>query len=238
MAKENVAKTAFMICRNFSINGGMLARNGIVQGLPLGQDEPVGGGTVAQGDTAFRPKSPASSEAESHAITSAPSVQETEATSIAASSALSQRGTPSNPKRERPRARTESQLETATKATPSRINSTDLSDALKAQDYNRTQWLLENHFQTVANGEYAWLPELRRLGYSALDITDELMEKSINGPWIFEPFEVPVLPTLRPGYHQIGCVHDPIMAMVNSPYFTRNTKTDPRPEDNVLLQVS
>jgi hypothetical protein len=25
---------AFMVCRNFSVNGGMLARNGIVQGLP------------------------------------------------------------------------------------------------------------------------------------------------------------------------------------------------------------
>jgi hypothetical protein len=25
---------AFMVCRNFSVNGGMLARNGVVQGLP------------------------------------------------------------------------------------------------------------------------------------------------------------------------------------------------------------
>lgn len=29
---------AFMVCRNFSVNGGMLARNGIVQGLPAAAD--------------------------------------------------------------------------------------------------------------------------------------------------------------------------------------------------------
>ncbi|KAL2150784.1 hypothetical protein VTH82DRAFT_7347 [Thermothelomyces myriococcoides] len=34
LAKENAAMRAFMVCRNFSVNGGMLARNGIVQGLP------------------------------------------------------------------------------------------------------------------------------------------------------------------------------------------------------------
>jgi hypothetical protein len=34
LARENAAMRAFMVCRNFSMNGGMLARNGIVQGLP------------------------------------------------------------------------------------------------------------------------------------------------------------------------------------------------------------
>ncbi|AEO64130.1 94faa115-af04-4cb1-8749-746e4ff2731d [Thermothielavioides terrestris] len=34
LAEENAAMRAFMVCRNFSVNGGMLARNGIVQGLP------------------------------------------------------------------------------------------------------------------------------------------------------------------------------------------------------------
>lgn len=34
LAQENAAMRAFMICRNFSVNSGMLARNGIVQGLP------------------------------------------------------------------------------------------------------------------------------------------------------------------------------------------------------------
>jgi hypothetical protein len=35
LAQENAAMRAFMVCRNFSINGGMLARNGVVQGLPV-----------------------------------------------------------------------------------------------------------------------------------------------------------------------------------------------------------
>lgn len=34
LAQENAAMRAFMVCRNFSVNGGMLARNGVVQGLP------------------------------------------------------------------------------------------------------------------------------------------------------------------------------------------------------------
>ncbi|KAK1759191.1 hypothetical protein QBC47DRAFT_420223 [Echria macrotheca] len=34
LAKENAAMRAFMVCQNFSVNSGMLARNGIVQGLP------------------------------------------------------------------------------------------------------------------------------------------------------------------------------------------------------------
>lgn len=37
LAQENAAMRAFMVCRNFSVNGGMLARNGIVQGLPVDQ---------------------------------------------------------------------------------------------------------------------------------------------------------------------------------------------------------
>ncbi|KAB5518817.1 hypothetical protein GE09DRAFT_503509 [Coniochaeta sp. 2T2.1] len=35
LAMENAAMRAFMICRNFSVNSGMLARNGVVQGLPV-----------------------------------------------------------------------------------------------------------------------------------------------------------------------------------------------------------
>ncbi|GAO17579.1 hypothetical protein UVI_02047320 [Ustilaginoidea virens] len=38
LAQENAAMRAFMVCRNFSVNGGMLARNGIVQGLPASSD--------------------------------------------------------------------------------------------------------------------------------------------------------------------------------------------------------
>lgn len=37
LAQENAAMRAFMVCRNFSINGGMLARNGVVQGLPVAE---------------------------------------------------------------------------------------------------------------------------------------------------------------------------------------------------------
>jgi len=48
LAQENAAMRAFMVCRNFSVNGGMLARNGVVQGLPAhessGRHKRRGGG--------------------------------------------------------------------------------------------------------------------------------------------------------------------------------------------------
>jgi hypothetical protein len=34
LPQENAAMRAFMVCRNFSVNGGMLACNGVIQGLP------------------------------------------------------------------------------------------------------------------------------------------------------------------------------------------------------------
>lgn len=37
LAQENAAMRAYMVCTNFSINGGMLARNGVVQGLPASE---------------------------------------------------------------------------------------------------------------------------------------------------------------------------------------------------------
>jgi hypothetical protein len=38
LAQENAAMRAFMVCRSFSVNGGMLARNGVVQGVPARED--------------------------------------------------------------------------------------------------------------------------------------------------------------------------------------------------------
>jgi hypothetical protein len=34
LARENAAMRAFMVCRSFSVHNGLLASNGIVQGLP------------------------------------------------------------------------------------------------------------------------------------------------------------------------------------------------------------
>lgn len=38
LAQENAAMRAWMVCQHFSVNGGMLARNGVVQGLPASKD--------------------------------------------------------------------------------------------------------------------------------------------------------------------------------------------------------
>lgn len=84
----------------------------------------------------------------------------------------------------------------------------DLTEALSSHDYDKTQWLLERFFRQVAVGEYSWLTELEQLGYSPLEITDELLEKAIHGSWIFEPFEMPVVQPFISDFHQSYCVHN------------------------------
>lgn len=39
LAQENAAMRAFMVCRNFAVNGGMLSRNGVIQGLPVSSSD-------------------------------------------------------------------------------------------------------------------------------------------------------------------------------------------------------
>lgn len=84
----------------------------------------------------------------------------------------------------------------------------DLTQALTARDYHKTQWLMEKFFDQVAIQEYSWLTELVQLGLSHLEITDELLEKAIHGSWIHEPFELPRSEVFTAGLHQSNCVHN------------------------------
>lgn len=83
----------------------------------------------------------------------------------------------------------------------------DLTKALESHNYNKTQWLLEKFFDQVAVKEYSWLNELLKLGFSPLEIADELLEKAIQGSWIHEPFEKPCSEFFTFGLHQSNCVH-------------------------------
>lgn len=88
---------------------------------------------------------------------------------------------------------------------------TDLAQALASRDRRMTQRLLETCFDQVAAHEYSWLKELVQLGFSPLEIANELLEKSIHGPWIYESFEapgsVPRSEQLITNFHRRGCVH-------------------------------
>lgn len=83
----------------------------------------------------------------------------------------------------------------------------DLTRAIKSRNRDQARWLLEWFFGQVAVQEYSWLTELVQLGFSPREITDELLEKAIQGPWIHEPFEKPISAPSVPHFHQDNCVH-------------------------------
>ncbi|KAK4160707.1 hypothetical protein QBC43DRAFT_245134, partial [Cladorrhinum sp. PSN259] len=199
LAQESAAMRAFMVCRNFSINGGMLARNGIVQGLPADDEDrrnkrPTG--------TRHSASSRASATTTSDSHTGL-HTRRSESTDYPIQSLRS--GEPSRQSTQSVRQSME--FEPLDMPDLEATSVSDLERALAAHDYNKTQWLLEQRFDRVATGQYAWLTELKKLDYSPLEITDELLEKAILGPWILEPFTPLVLPPFDPEFHLDRCAH-------------------------------
>lgn len=240
LAHENAAMRAFMVCRNFSVNGGMLARNGIVQGLPViesnrkssyrqtssgwglshhsnqpGHDYSSSASTAS---TTTAPSSAVVSNDSTSSSASAISSYEDDNLSVSMSSSVPSEAAGLRKKalmnnigqstkhvdsREVAEAYRQSLWEySQTSASPQ-----DLTKALESHNYNKTQWLLERFFDQVAVQEYSWLTELIKLGFSPLEITDELLEKAIQGSWLHEPFEEPHSESFTPDLHQTNCVH-------------------------------
>ncbi|KAL8300632.1 hypothetical protein RB593_010126 [Gaeumannomyces tritici] len=84
----------------------------------------------------------------------------------------------------------------------------NLREALRSRDRQELHDLLNACFGHVASEEYSWLAELRSLGYSSSDIADELLEREVCGPWIFQPVVLPFARQLMDGHHQPRCVHN------------------------------
>ncbi|KAL8396726.1 hypothetical protein RB594_003703 [Gaeumannomyces avenae] len=84
----------------------------------------------------------------------------------------------------------------------------NLREALRSRDRKELHDLLNAYFEHVASEEYSWLAELRSLGYSSSDIADELLEREVCGPWIFQPVVLPLAWQLMDGHHQPRCVHN------------------------------
>lgn len=168
---------AFMVCRNFSATGGMLARNGIAQGLPASTKTKRNrhGWSVTSDDSCESRDSATSSSSYTSRSSAASSV-------IQATPALG------------PRKMTQ-------------CTGQDLKRATSALDYARVHNMLEHSFETISVGEYSWLAELRLLGYSTSEITDELLAKSRDSPWIYSEFMVPNVGMFHQGLHMKGCVH-------------------------------
>jgi hypothetical protein len=79
--------------------------------------------------------------------------------------------------------------------------------AISELDTDTVYRMLEQCFEDVAVEEYSWLSELRKLGYSSREISDELLEASRDGPWIFSGFNVSESQPYSPGFHIKDCLH-------------------------------
>ena len=91
-----------------------------------------------------------------------------------------------------------------------------LSKLLSEHDLPVVRYIIQNHYHTVAQGEFEWLLDLREAGYSDDAILDSLLESTESGPWttsnIHEPLEFGEIGSDYRGYvlqnsHQPGCVH-------------------------------
>lgn len=244
LARENAAMRAFMVCRNFSINGGMLARNGIVQGLPVIASnrksryrQTSSGGRLS--NRSNRSEHDYSSSASTSSTTTASSsavvsndptdpsvsvgsshedddIHVSKSSKVASEAAALRKVALMNnighsARHVDSREGTEAYRQSLEEYGQTSASPQDLTRALESHNYNKTQWLLERFFDQVAVQEYSWLTELIQLGFSPLEITDELLEKAIQGSWVHEPFEDPHSESFALGYHQTNCVH------INSP---------------------
>lgn len=198
---------AFMVCRNFTADGGMLGRNGIVQGLPA--DESVRDRKGRQSSRSFKLYSHSHSSG-SHGRRSGQRSNASSGDSI--SSGDSGHSTFSIASRS---SASSSATSTMSIIRPSRLKHTtqvhsmtdELRIAVSKLDHDRVHTLLKDSFGDVAVGEYSWLTELRQLGLSPEEIADELLDKSRDGPWIFSEFEKPNAEPFADDFHNKGCLH-------------------------------
>lgn len=191
---------AFMVCRNYSVNGGMPLRNGIVQGL-----------RELQVDRAKKRSHTSHRSHRSHG-TSSSSIASDDDSSIA----RSQENMFSN------QSRASSFSTAVSSGAPdpghslplgiknkvgSKSKLADLEAAVEDLNESTVYGLLEDSFEDISVGDYAWLADLQKLGLSRPEIARELLEKSRLGPWMFSPFEIPDVEPFADDWHIDGCVH-------------------------------
>ncbi|ETS78399.1 hypothetical protein PFICI_10461 [Pestalotiopsis fici W106-1] len=84
---------------------------------------------------------------------------------------------------------------------------TSMKAALGTGNAKVIERLLEKDFVKLATGDYAWLQELKDIGYSFFDMACLLVEQETDSPWIyFAPHSIETV-GIRCDAHIPGCVH-------------------------------
>ncbi|KAI9148048.1 hypothetical protein HJFPF1_11869 [Paramyrothecium foliicola] len=84
---------------------------------------------------------------------------------------------------------------------------TTLEDVLMKNDAKALESFLKMHLKEAALGEYAWVAELKDIGYTYEEIAQLIQERENESPWIyFTPAEIKPS-NIIPHHHLEGCVH-------------------------------
>lgn len=93
---------------------------------------------------------------------------------------------------------------------PSEYWSTKFETILATGNLHYIRDLLHEHFELVASDKFAWLHELRDLGYSSDEIAEVLLNERNDSPWIyFKPRSQPPRSVVT-NLHQPCCVHQSV----------------------------
>jgi ankyrin repeat protein len=93
------------------------------------------------------------------------------------------------------------------KVTVSSDGSASLHTALAGGHKNVVECLLANHFDSVAKGDFNWLPDLKDAGFEAADIASLLLETAKTEPWISLSDITASRSEVINDFHQICCAH-------------------------------
>ena len=206
LAQENAAMRAFMVCRNFSVNGALPAND---SGRRKKSRHALS--SHAHGQRSRDSESHHGSHRSGHSSTETEYTIESTGSVFSGSSLVSIAS-----------SLPDSELSWCFPE-PALSLSAQLEDALSVSNDSLVYYLLQDHFLEVAVDEYEWLTELQSLGYSASEIADILLEKSRDGPCMFAILKIPDAAKFIKGFHNNGCVHN---GLVDVEVATRITAVD------------
>ncbi|KAI0528315.1 hypothetical protein F5B22DRAFT_30833 [Xylaria bambusicola] len=178
---------AFMVCRNFSSNGGMLTRHVVS----------VRGSSPSVSHMVKR-------QTRGHESRSTSTEYSEESSEYVAADSLFSRRSIISTSSSRPQSLLSKDYLEPRSSFPTPIQ---FKNALATANSRLVHDLLQNSFHEIATDEYEWLLELQILGYSAQEIADILLEKSCYGPCVFAELQIPDVEGFVDGLHQEGCVH-------------------------------
>lgn len=195
LAKENAAMRAFMVCRNLSVNGGMLP---VAIGGKHSRSKKSRHHSSSSG---YREHRSHGSHRSGHSPSSSTGSLEYGSENESMSTGSRLKGVSIDEDSGHASISTGSHFKTLDNS-PVSLRFAAAIDSRNATAI--THFLVES-FDEIACGSFSWTDELRQLGLSMKDIADELVEQTSESPWIFSIFAVPSSPLFENHFHIENC---------------------------------